>query len=159
MSWPIGAAAHVSLTESHYAELDCYQNFQLRPAFYYSGRSDVMPSDLIDFTTSGQWLVALSQAGPGGSNSCPLSTPTFADYERPSNWVALAVGSTPTNNNPTEELAYPAEYSTEFNSPTATMDGQTDIAALGFNLSWFVGISSPAAMPKQFATGGVAVQW
>jgi hypothetical protein len=115
--------------------------------------------DIIDFATSGQWLVALSQAGPGGSNSFQLSNPPFADYGHPSSWVALAVGSNPTNNNPTEELAHPAEYSTEFNSPTGTMDGQTDIAALGFNLSWFIGISSPAAIPKQFATGGVAVQW
>jgi hypothetical protein len=124
------------------------------------GGSTTRRDDIIDYTTSGQWLVAQSQIGlSGGSNDFQLSTTPFADYGRPSNWVALAVGSNPTNNNPTEELAHPAEYSTQFNSPTATMDDQTDIAALGFNLSWFAGISSPAAIPKQFATGGVAVQW
>jgi hypothetical protein len=83
----------------------------------------------------------------------------YADYQDPANWIALAFGHSPTNYNPTEELAHPAEFSTEFNSPGTTMDTQADIAALGFNLSWYAGIATPSLTPSQFRTGHVAVHW
>jgi hypothetical protein len=116
--------------------------------------------DIVVFNASAQWIVGISQSGvTGGSDSFQVNPNEFQDYERSANWVALAFGHNPINYNPTEELAHPAGYSTEFNSPGTTMDTQADIAALGFNLSWYAGISTPSVTPSQFRTGAVAVQW
>jgi len=116
--------------------------------------------DIVEFNSAGQWIVGISQSGVAGGSDTFLISPTpFANYGSPANWVALAVGHNPTDYNPTQEFTHPAAYSTEFNSTALTMDTQADIAALGFNLSWFVGISAPTPNPTQFLTGPVAVQW
>jgi hypothetical protein len=105
-------------------------------------------------------IVGLSQSGvPGGSDSFQMNPNAYQNYQRPANWVALAFGHNPTNYNPTGEFIHPACYSTEFNSTSATMDSQADVAALGFNLSWYAGISAPTPGPNQFFTRAVAVQW
>ncbi|MFL5244879.1 MAG: FG-GAP repeat domain-containing protein [Gemmataceae bacterium] len=116
--------------------------------------------DIAAFNFNGDWITALSQSGiSGGSNTFQVSSTPFASYGNPANWTALVAGHNPTDFNPVQATTRLAEVSTLFNSTSATQDIAADIAALGLNGSWFVGVSSPTGSPTTFQTGSSAVMW